>query len=103
MANVDGEDSQEPSFSVEVLKSGAASGHGLLTCAAAGNSMVAVGTSKGFVVRHDFVNDDVSGMSPTYLTEAEAISDFSASQTPFLPKRLLLSILNHVSIFLTFQ
>ena len=62
MAKADGEESSaEPVFSIEVLKSGAASGHGLVTCAGAGSSAVVIGTSKGFVVRHDFVNDDVSG------------------------------------------
>lgn len=51
----------EPNFSIEVLKSGAGGNHGLLTSVAAGSSVLAAGTTKGYVVRNDFVNDEISG------------------------------------------
>lgn len=41
-------------FSVDLLERFAAKGRGLITCMAAGNDVIVLGTSKGWVIRHDF-------------------------------------------------
>lgn len=41
-------------FSVDLLERYAAKGHGVITCMAAGNDVIVLGTSKGWVIRHDF-------------------------------------------------
>eukprot|EP00268_Persea_americana_P048110 TRINITY_DN5052_c0_g1_i1.p1 TRINITY_DN5052_c0_g1~~TRINITY_DN5052_c0_g1_i1.p1 ORF type:complete len:993 (-),score=212.87 TRINITY_DN5052_c0_g1_i1:220-3198(-) len=41
-------------FSVDPLERYAAKGHGVITCMAAGNDVIVLGTSKGWVIRHDF-------------------------------------------------
>lgn len=46
---------ETPIFSVDTLERNAAKGHGLVTDVAAGNNVLLVGTSKGWIVRHDFL------------------------------------------------
>ncbi|KAL6493527.1 Vacuolar protein sorting-associated protein 18 like protein [Orobanche gracilis] len=41
-------------FSVDLLERHAAKGRGVITCMAAGNDVIVLGTSKGWVIRHDF-------------------------------------------------
>ncbi|CAL5330485.1 unnamed protein product [Camellia sinensis] len=41
-------------FSVDLLEIYAAKGHGVITCMAAGNDVILLGTSKGWIIRHDF-------------------------------------------------
>ncbi|KAK8969414.1 hypothetical protein KSP40_PGU010128 [Platanthera guangdongensis] len=41
-------------FSVDLLERNGAKGHGLITCMAAGNDVILIGTSKGWLIRHDF-------------------------------------------------
>ncbi|XP_077238877.1 zinc ion binding protein isoform X2 [Tasmannia lanceolata] len=41
-------------FTVDLLERYAAKGHGLITCMASGNDVIVLGTSKGWVIRHDF-------------------------------------------------
>ncbi|XP_072969864.1 vacuolar sorting protein 18 [Typha angustifolia] len=41
-------------FSVDPLERHAAKGHGIITSMAAGNDVILIGTSKGWVIRHDF-------------------------------------------------
>ncbi|KAL5730676.1 Vacuolar protein sorting-associated protein 18 like protein [Ranunculus cassubicifolius] len=41
-------------FSVDLLERHAAKGRGVITCMAAGNDVILLGTSKGWVIRHDF-------------------------------------------------
>ncbi|EPS65592.1 hypothetical protein M569_09185, partial [Genlisea aurea] len=41
-------------FSVDLLERYAAKGHGVITCMAAGNDVILLGTSRGCVIRHDF-------------------------------------------------
>ncbi|KAL6975784.1 Vacuolar protein sorting-associated protein 18 like protein [Sarracenia purpurea var. burkii] len=41
-------------FSVDLLDKYAAKGHGVITCMAAGNDVILLGTSKGWIIRHDF-------------------------------------------------
>lgn len=41
-------------FSVDLLERYAAKGRGVITCMAAGNDVIMLGTSKGWLIRHDF-------------------------------------------------
>ncbi|KAF6163322.1 hypothetical protein GIB67_025186 [Kingdonia uniflora] len=41
-------------FSVDLLESYATKGHGVITCMATGNDVIVLGTSKGWLIRHDF-------------------------------------------------
>ncbi|XLS78386.1 hypothetical protein HN51_062611 [Arachis hypogaea] len=41
-------------FTVDLLERYAAKGCGVITCMAAGNDVIVIGTSKGWVIRHDF-------------------------------------------------
>ncbi|GAB4825027.1 Vacuolar protein sorting-associated protein 18 like protein [Ancistrocladus abbreviatus] len=41
-------------FTVDLLERYAAKGHGVITCMAAGNDVIVLGTSKGWIIRHDF-------------------------------------------------
>ncbi|MCL7028399.1 hypothetical protein MKW94_006483 [Papaver nudicaule] len=41
-------------FSVDLLERHAAKGHGVITCMAAGNDAIVLGTSKGWIIRRDF-------------------------------------------------
>ncbi|KAI8002200.1 Vacuolar sorting protein 18 [Camellia lanceoleosa] len=41
-------------FSVDLLERYAAKGHGVITCMVAGNDVIVLGTSKGWIIRHDF-------------------------------------------------
>ncbi|KAL8160474.1 hypothetical protein V2J09_002011 [Rumex salicifolius] len=41
-------------FTVDLLERFAAKGHGVITCMAAGNDVIVLGTSKGWIIRHDF-------------------------------------------------
>ncbi|KAK6918988.1 Pep3/Vps18/deep orange [Dillenia turbinata] len=47
-------DSGRQVFSVDLLERYAAKGRGVITCMAAGNDVIVLGTSKGWVIRHDF-------------------------------------------------
>lgn len=49
-------------FSVDPLERYAAKGHGVITCMAAGNDVIVLGTSKGWVIRHDFGVGDSFGV-----------------------------------------
>eukprot|EP00850_Spirogloea_muscicola_P002070 SM000008S22159 [mRNA] locus=s8:142254:150448:+ [translate_table: standard] len=54
---------QSPIFGVEMLERDAAQGHGLVTCAAAGNNTVVVGTSLGWLARFDFSTGEARDIS----------------------------------------
>ncbi|XP_061346723.1 vacuolar sorting protein 18 isoform X2 [Gastrolobium bilobum] len=41
-------------FTVDLLQEYAGKGRGVITCVAAGNDVIAIGTSRGWVIRHDF-------------------------------------------------
>ncbi|KAK7272350.1 hypothetical protein RJT34_28879 [Clitoria ternatea] len=41
-------------FTVDLLERYAAKGHGVISCIAAGNDVIVIGTSRGWVIRHDF-------------------------------------------------
>lgn len=43
---------------MDLLERHAAKGHGVITCMAAGNDVIVIGTSKGWVIRHDFGGGD---------------------------------------------
>ncbi|CAN6443641.1 unnamed protein product [Victoria cruziana] len=45
-------------FSVDTLERYAAKGHGVITCMAVGNNVIVLGTSKGWLIRHDFGGPD---------------------------------------------
>lgn len=49
-------------FSVDLLERYAAKGRGVITCMAAGNDVILLGTSKGWIIRHDFGVGDSYGM-----------------------------------------
>jgi hypothetical protein len=48
-------------FTVDLLERYAAKGHGVITCIAAGNDVIVIGTSRGWVIRHDFGVGDSHG------------------------------------------
>lgn len=48
-------------FSVDLLERYAAKGRGVITCMAAGNDVILLGTSKGWIIRHDFGVGDSYG------------------------------------------
>lgn len=48
-------------FTVDLLERYAAKGRGVITCMAAGNDVILLGTSKGWVIRHDFGIGDSTG------------------------------------------
>lgn len=41
-------------FSVDLLERYASKNRGMITCMAAGNDVIVLGTSKGWIIRHDF-------------------------------------------------
>ncbi|KAH7283931.1 hypothetical protein KP509_34G031500 [Ceratopteris richardii] len=45
-------------FTVEVLERNPTRGHGVITCVAAGNNVIVVGTNRGWLIRHDFSGGD---------------------------------------------
>ncbi|KAJ3688031.1 hypothetical protein LUZ61_017195 [Rhynchospora tenuis] len=49
-------------FSVDPLESRAAKGHGVVTSMAAGNDVILLGTSKGWIIRHDFALGDCQNL-----------------------------------------
>lgn len=49
-------------FSVDVLERYAAKGRGVITCMSAGNDVIVLGTSKGWLIRHDFGAGDSFGI-----------------------------------------
>lgn len=49
-------------FAVDLLERYAAKGRGVITCMAAGNDVIVLGTSKGWVIRHDFGVGDSYGI-----------------------------------------
>ncbi|KAJ4822464.1 Vacuolar protein sorting-associated protein 18 like protein [Turnera subulata] len=56
-------------FTVDLLQQHAAKNHGVITCMAAGNDVIVLGTSRGWVIRHDFgagdsYDIDLSGGRP---------------------------------------
>lgn len=48
-------------FEVDLLERYAAKGRGVITCMTAGNDVIVIGTSKGWVIRHDFGVGDSYG------------------------------------------
>jgi hypothetical protein len=48
-------------FTVDLLERYAAKGRGVITCMAAGNDVILLGTSKGWLIRHDFGVGDSYG------------------------------------------
>lgn len=48
-------------FSVDLLERYAAKGRGVITCMTAGNDVIVLGTSKGWIIRHDFGVGDSYG------------------------------------------
>ena len=54
-------DQGRPVFTVDLLERNAAKGRGVVTCMAAGNDVIVIGTSKGWVIRHDFGLGDSYG------------------------------------------
>lgn len=48
-------------FQVDVLERYAAKGRGVITCMSAGNDVIVLGTSKGWLIRHDFGAGDSYG------------------------------------------
>lgn len=48
-------------FSVDPLQRYAAKGRGVITCMAAGNDVIVLGTSKGWIIRYDFGAGDSYG------------------------------------------
>lgn len=48
-------------FTVDLLERYAAKGRGVITCMAAGNDVIVIGTSRGWVIRHDFGVGDSHG------------------------------------------
>ncbi|XP_043689098.1 vacuolar sorting protein 18 isoform X2 [Telopea speciosissima] len=55
-------DSGRHVFSVDLLERYAAKGRGVITCMAAGNDVIVLGTSKGWIIRHDFGVGDSSDL-----------------------------------------
>jgi hypothetical protein len=51
-------------FSVDPLERQAARGHGVVTSMAAGSDVIVLGTSRGWLVRHDFSFEDAHGKVP---------------------------------------
>lgn len=54
-------DSARQVFTVDLLERYAAKGRGVITCMAAGNDVIVLGTSKGWIIRHDFGVGDSFG------------------------------------------
>jgi len=52
-------------FSVDPLERQAARGHGAVTSMAAGSDVIVLGTSRGWLVRHDYTFEDAHGKSPS--------------------------------------
>lgn len=48
-------------FTVDLLERYAAKGRGVITCMTAGNDVIVIGTSRGWVIRHDFGVGDSHG------------------------------------------
>jgi hypothetical protein len=58
-------------FSVDPLERQAARGHGAVTSMAAGSDVIVLGTSRGWLVRHDFSFEDAAqGESPRRTPQA---------------------------------
>ena len=55
-------------FTVDVLERHAAKGRGVVTCMAAGNDVIVIGTSKGWIIRHDFGVGDTYGTFISLIT-----------------------------------
>ena len=53
-------------FAVDLLERYAAKGRGVSTCMAAGNDVIVLGTSKGWVIRHDFGVGDSYGIVSSF-------------------------------------
>lgn len=61
-------ESRRQVFSADLLERYAAKGRGVITCMAAGNDVIVLGTSKGWLIRHDFgVGDSYGGVSLTLI------------------------------------
>jgi len=54
-------DQRRQVFAVDLLERYAAKGRGVITCMAAGNDVIVIGTSKGWIIRHDFGVGDSYG------------------------------------------
>lgn len=55
-------DPGRPAFTVDLLERYAAKGRGVISCMSAGNDVILLGTSKGWVTRYDFGMGDSIGM-----------------------------------------
>lgn len=55
-------------FEVDLLERYAAKGRGVITCMTAGNDVIVIGTSKGWIIRHDFGVGDSYGKVLILLT-----------------------------------
>lgn len=53
-------------FTVDLLERYASKGRGVITCMAAGNDVILLGTSKGWLIRHDFGAGGSSGTQFTF-------------------------------------
>ncbi|KAF3340737.1 vacuolar protein sorting-associated protein 18 [Carex littledalei] len=58
-------------FNVDPLESRAARGHGVVTSMAAGNDVILLGTSKGWIIRHDFNLGDAQRVAETFYMHAK--------------------------------
>lgn len=72
-------EAQSPQFSVDVLKTDASCGHGRVTSVAAASSVLLVGSSQGWLLRHDFVSDTLSGVLSILAVQPEPASGNSRS------------------------
>lgn len=53
-------------FTVDLLERYATKGRGVITCMAAGNDVIVIGTSKGWIIRHDFGVGDSNGIASSF-------------------------------------
>ncbi|KAL6843083.1 hypothetical protein ACP4OV_026796 [Aristida adscensionis] len=67
-------------FSVDPLERHAARGHGAVTSMAAGSDVIVLGTSRGWLVRHDFSFEDAHGHGYPRLTPPPADLDLGSGR-----------------------
>lgn len=70
-------DSGRQVFTVDLLERYAAKGRGVITCMAAGNDVIVLGTSKGWVIRHDFGVGDSYGNFFNLILEFHSLHIYS--------------------------
>lgn len=86
-----GMDRSRQVFTVDLLDRFAAKGRGVITCMAAGNDVIVLGTSKGWLIRHDFGGGDSYG----------SVTQLWLKLSPWLPDSVSLSSLG--ILFLDFD